>query len=546
MADQPASGASNRARPIVSDRMLALFLAVVAAAAVYATWGGLDRPGLYHDEKAYLFQARTYAGLSWTEPTPPVPELWEQVHVFTTPTYASKYPPGFPAVLAPGAAIGLPGIIPISLAGATAALVFLLGTRLFGRWSAFAATALWISAPANTTWRAAYFSESLTGVLWLAWTWCAWRFREHGRRGDVVAAALLVAFGGITRPVTAIALSVPLIWIVWPRLRTAAGRRHALVAVAAGLIICAIVPVWNHAVLGEWSTVPYAEYSARTFPFDHPSLNTDYSAPPRDLPDDIAGLADEQRRQYEQRSVARMPVEFLQRVDQLGAAALPPVFSVLRFAAPVGLLVAGAPGVVALAFVFVLVLAHITMPHTPNWTIYYLDVFPIVAFGVVLAVTAMARAFAVRLPAAALHGHGAMAMLAGGGLLAAGSLVWAPPRVDRHGWMQREVLFRAGVCALPPGPKTVFVTRRPGSSPHHILVDNDPAWRASDVWVVRAWDPAQHRALMAAAPERAAYHYDERAGWFTAMDSMGVPSPPPGPVHVLRTNLSKGRGIACR
>ena len=537
---------AETSRPLVRNQALALLLAFAAAMVVYSTWGGLDRPGLFHDEKAYLFQARTYTTLHWTQPTPPVPELWEQVHVFVEPRYASKYPPGFPAVLALGAAVGLPGLIPILLAAGTAALLFVFGARVVGRWPAFAASALWVASPVNTTWRAAYFSESLTCLLWLAWSWCAWTYRRDGGRRFLVATSVLVVFAGITRPVTGIALAAPLVWVLWPRLRAAAGRRDAVMAFAAGLALCAVVPVWNHAVLGSWRAVPYAAYSAHTFPFDMPGLRTDYSPPTRELPADLVALADEQRAQYDQRSVARMPIEYVRRLDRLAADALPPSLSALRYVAPFGLLAAGGVGVAALASVLLLVLAHITMPHTPNWTIYYLDVFPVVAFGVVVALMRGGAYVVARARGVSLLQHADVAALASGiALLAAGATMWAPVKVERHGWMRREVAFRAGLCALPPGPKLVFVTPRPNSSPHHILLDNDPAWRDSDVWVVRTWDVARHRALLEAAQGRAAYHYDEQNGWFAPMPADGAVPAPPGVLHVLQTDARRGRGITC-
>src|SRR5579864_8646468 len=93
------------------DWVLALMLAVAAACFVYMAWGGLNRPGMYHDEKGYLLQSRIFTDFKFAEPPPPVPGLWEQIHVFVEPHYASKYPPGFPMVLALGSAVGLPGLI---------------------------------------------------------------------------------------------------------------------------------------------------------------------------------------------------------------------------------------------------------------------------------------------------------------------------------------------------------------------------------------------------------------------------------------------------
>jgi hypothetical protein len=538
---------ADRTVRLTGRATLAVVLAVAAALAVYRAWGGLDRPGLYHDEKAYVLQSRIYTDLRWAEPSPPVPALWEQVHVFTEPHYASRYPPGFPAVLAMGTGIGLPGIVPVLCAAATAALLFLFGAELTGKWTAFLATSLWVAAPGNTVWRAAYFSESLTGLLWVSWCWCAWRYRRDGRRGDLIATSLLVAFAGITRPMTAIALAFPLIVILWPRLRAAVGRRHALAAAAAGLGICAVVPVWSHGVLDSWTTLPYAEYSARTYPFDMPTWKTNWAPPPRELPPDMQELGDVQRIPYEHRSLDSLPGTFVSRGNQLGVAALPKRLSVLRFLAPIGLLAAGGAGLVALASALLLLIAHLTMPHPPEWTIYYLDVFPVIAFGVVIALRRGGEFVAKRVAgAAALTDHAPRAALVAGlALIGAGVTVWAPPSIDGNGWMRRETYFRSGACALPAGQKIVFISPRPKSSPHHILVDNDPRWERSDLWVVRAWDQARNRALMDAAPARAAYYYDEQAGWFARMNRDGTPTHE-GVVNVLKVDQRTGRGIACK
>ena len=103
---------------------------------------------------------------------------------------------------------------------------------------------------------------------------------------------------------------------------------------------------------------------------------------------------------------------------------------------------------------------------------------------------------------------------------------------------------RSGVCSLPPGDKIVFVQRRPDWSPHHNLVDNDPRWESSEAWIVRAWTPERHRALMEAAPGRAAYHFDAMSGWFAPMQPDGAPGTA-RILHVLDTDRRLGRGIEC-
>jgi hypothetical protein len=46
------------------------------------------------------------------------------------------------------------------------------------------------------------------------------------------------------------------------------------------------------------------------------------------------------------------------------------------------------------------------------------------------------------------------------------------------------------------------------------------------------------------APGRAAYYYDERAGWLARMGRDGEPTRE-GVVNVLAADRSAGRGIAC-
>ena len=72
-------------------------------------WGSTDEPGVVHDERAIVLQARIFAGGQWRGPTPPEPAAFEQMHVFGEPGVASKYPPFHSAVLVPGVWLSLTG-----------------------------------------------------------------------------------------------------------------------------------------------------------------------------------------------------------------------------------------------------------------------------------------------------------------------------------------------------------------------------------------------------------------------------------------------------
>ena len=66
-----------------------------------------------HDEAAYLLQAAMIAHGHLFAPPPPLPEFFEQMHVFVTPVFAARYPPGFAIALVPGIWLGLPGLMPV-------------------------------------------------------------------------------------------------------------------------------------------------------------------------------------------------------------------------------------------------------------------------------------------------------------------------------------------------------------------------------------------------------------------------------------------------
>ncbi|MFI5210510.1 MAG: hypothetical protein ACHQ2E_08700, partial [Gemmatimonadales bacterium] len=194
----------------VADRLLASAAAPVLAGVftslvIYQVWGSLNGVPVIHDEAAYLLQAQMLAQGHLVGPARPLPQFFEQFHVFVTPVLASKYPLGFAVALVPGVWLSLPGLMPVLLGGLTGAMLFLLARRFATPSVALLAWLLWVVTPGSLRFRPSYLTESLTGLLWLASWWSLLEWKRTGRRGWLLGLSLLVAWQAITRPVTAIA-----------------------------------------------------------------------------------------------------------------------------------------------------------------------------------------------------------------------------------------------------------------------------------------------------------------------------------------------------
>src|SRR6185503_19211936 len=96
---------------------------VLTVAATWWTWGFLYPLPTTLDEMSYLLQAKIFAGFHWTAPRPVIPEFFEQPHVLVVPAVASKFAPGHALILAIGSLLGFPPLVPLLVAGCTAALL---------------------------------------------------------------------------------------------------------------------------------------------------------------------------------------------------------------------------------------------------------------------------------------------------------------------------------------------------------------------------------------------------------------------------------------
>lgn len=487
---------------------------VLTACLTWWTWGSLSPIPVVHDESAYLLQARIFASGRWTAPGRPLPEFFEQVHVFVTPVLASKYPPGHSLALVPGVWLGLPGLVPVLLAGLSGALVFMLARRLVG-WPVAALTWLfWMTAPVPLENRASYLSESTSGALWLLSLWYLLDWKERGGAGPLLRVAACVSWGILTRPLTMAALALPIgIFVISQAVARRAWREIAWAA-ALGCVILSILPLWSMRTIGQWRTTPYREYSRIYFPYQWAGFVFDESPPQRPLAPGLVEFDRLFRRVQREHRVEALPRILRDRLAAIGRDMWGAGRGALFLFAILGLF--RMPREIAFASVsaILLVIAYLAYPHFPAWTVYYLEIQPVLAFltaaGLWWAVSALVAPLR---PRANSGDASAQRRLLPVTLMVFAIVLSSLPyaasvRWSKQQWAEYQREFQQRVASIPAGQAIVFVRYSPGRFLHRDLIANEPDLERARVWIVYDRGPENER-LLKLAPGRAPYLYDE-------------------------------------
>jgi hypothetical protein len=474
-------------------------LGVVSALSTWYVWGSLSAPGTVHDERAYLLQARIFAAGRWTGEVPPLPDFFEQMHVFVVPRLAAKYPPGHALLLVPGMWLGMPGLVPVLFAALAGGLVFAIGRRLADPMIAFLSWALWSTSVASLLWRASYFSETTSTALWLVSVWACVRWRDEAGGSHLAIAAGALAWMFLTRPLTAIAIGAPL--GVFVLVAASKRRLWSQVAVAALLAapILALNFVWHERTLGKWLTNPYEEYSRVYFPSDKPGFGVDASPPQRPLPAEMAALERPIMDLHAAHQPAALPQIAVERTmslvrtlgeDWRGFLIVLFILGAWRKAGPVRF---------ASASVLALLTAYLVFAHPPNWTVYYVEIFPVFFFIAVHEFFRLGRAL-VKLDASATR--------AAVGLTFCLLAPWLVADVLRAREQKEEIVqfhrhAENTLARIPERGAVVFIHYAPTHNHNLSLITNAPDYRAERLWLV--YDRGRDNERLLQLTDRAAY-----------------------------------------
>jgi hypothetical protein len=488
-------------------RAVPLLLGAVSAAVTFWVWSGGNFAPRFHDESAYLLQAGIFAEGRWSDPSPPLPEFFEQFHVLVAPVRAAKYTPGHALLLTPGVALGAPPAVPLFLVAGTAALLFVLTRRFAGERAAFLAWMVWTIAPAGLRQGSSYFSELTTSFLWLAVWWAILKWRDTDRPIWLSVAAFGASWGAITRPLTMLLFAVPLATVVLVRLVKRRRIRDVPAAAIAAILPLLLIPLWSLRTIGSWSTTPLAAYTRAYMPFDVPGFGADPKPPERTLPGCMRGLVPTFLRIHREHKVDALPRILQERVtavlrDTFGSSRILLAFALL------GATLMPREGILALITGVLILAGYLIYAHLAAWSIYYLELQPVMAAATGIGLSAAIGSLPGNLPRVAA----ALLVLA---LTVFGTLDVASVWTEKERSGARSKRLRAALASLPEARSSlVFVRCKRGADPHEALVQNGPGLASARIWLVHDLGE-RNQALRSVSPGRDCYLYDETRGSLT-------------------------------
>jgi hypothetical protein len=309
--------ATPGADAVLASRCLPSICGLMSAVIMAWEWSGSHFIPNIADESAYVLQAEIFSKGSWTLAARPLPEFFEQMHVFVTPFLASKYFPGESLLLVPGVLVGFRPLVPLLLIFGSGALTYALSRRLTNGWIALLVWAVWTTARANFRFLPSYLSETTTVFLWLLGWWALYDWYLRPRKSMLILLSVCIAWALITRPLTGLVFAVSAIAVaVWlARKRGLWDQIGYAVLVGAALIF--IVPVWSKFTTGKWSQTPQSLYTRTYMPWDVIGFGLNSTPPLRAMPANQTRELEGFMALHESHTVGSLPRDAMERLVSL-------------------------------------------------------------------------------------------------------------------------------------------------------------------------------------------------------------------------------------
>lgn len=518
-----ASGGAERdggalSRMLASRTVVGVVFALTFVV-LWLSWAAWNPIPVVHDEMAYVLQAQIFARGQWALPSPPLPDFWAQPHVLVEPVLAAKYFPGHALLMTPAALLGWPALMPLVLQSTIGALLYVLARRMASGAVALLAWIIWLTSPMVLYFGPSYFSESTTTVCWLAGWYALLEWRDRRELGWLLALAFVTGWDAITRPLTGLAYAIPVGIVVLRDAVVLRRWRDLGLACAVGALVLGILPLWSARTTHDWRVTPLTLYTHMYMPYDVPGFGLDTTPLSHPVTPDLYQLNRTYSYMHLNHHVSALPTTFLTRAHDLSVSIWSVSGGVLAVFAVIGIMtLRGATAFAVLSGVWLLV-AYLVYGTPPAWTLYYYETVPAFAYltaaGLAWAVSMIGRPRGAT-AAPTFHWRSQRWSRA---LVAAGLVMVLPGlaalltiRRQHVGDRTALVQFSRLLTTIHDAQAVVFVRYAAMHNPHVTFVRNVANTATEHIWVVYDRGDAENARLLAMAPARKAYLFDERLG----------------------------------
>ena len=486
---------------------------------LWVSWAAWNPIPVVHDEMAYVLQAQIFARGLWALPSPPLPDFWAQPHVLVEPALAAKYFPGHALLMTPGALLGWLPLMPLVLQSTVGALLYVLARRMASGAVAFLAWIIWLTSPMVLYFGPTYFSESTTTACWLAGWYALLEWRARRELGWLLAVALFTGWDAITRPLTGLAYAIPVGIVVLRDVIVLRRWRDFGLACAVGALVLGILPLWSARTTHDWRVTPLTLYTHMYMPYDVPGFGLDTTPPSHAVTPDLYQLNGVYSRMHVNHHLSALPSTFITRAHDLSVSIWSVSGGLLAVFAVLGALtLRGATAFAVVSGVWLLV-AYLVYGTPPAWTLYYYETVPAFAYltaaGLAWAVSMIGRPRGV-MEAPTFHWRSRRWSLA----LTAAALMLVLPGFTAFLTIRRQHVsdrmdlarFDKLMTSIHDAQAVVFVRYSGMHNPHVTFVRNVANPATEHIWVVYDRGDVENARLLALAPARKAYLFDEGHG----------------------------------
>ena len=513
---RPEAGAPDRLTRVLASWPPLIAVFVITFVVLWYTWAQWSPMPVVHDELAYVLQAKIFARGRWTLPTPAMPLFFEQPYVLVEPAMASKYFPGHSILLSIGAVAGWVPLMPLVLQSLAACLIVVLARRVSSSGVALFTWVFWLSTTIVLYYGPSYYSEATTIVCWLAGWYALLEWWTTHRARWLVGVAVCTGWCVITRPLTGLAYAIPIAVVVLVDVLRGRRWRDLALAVAAGVLVLSIIPLWSAKTTGDWRVTPLQRYTQDYMPYDLPGFGLDSTPPARTLNPEFVHLNEVFSSLHPGHVPSALPRIFLERARYLADAIWARSHYLFAALAVLGLATLRGPSAFAVASSVLLLLVYLSFGTTPTWSLYYYESVPAYAFLTAAGAGWLAAAIGGRrLPSrsepSSWRSERWTAALASGALVLAASVLPASKDIRRQhiGHRVHLVRFAQMRASLPAQRALLFVRHSPLHNPHETLVQNVADPQNERVLVVYDRGSVENEQLMRLMPDRTPFLFDE-------------------------------------